>query len=185
MDSETQKCKLINQRNRFTKEEDQAILDIISEIGTTDWDMISKLMPGRNKRQVRERWVNYLRLNLNKDPWTKEEEKFHMSKHKEFGNRWKTLSLFFKNRTEICIKCKYQQLTRQRLDKETKKKKINKKKEERKKNKEPLRAIENDSKNLSKEPESMKEEIQKFLKNPISIFNIGTEIDDIVDLIWL
>lgn len=181
------RMNVIRQRNRFSVEEDQIILDLINEIGTTDWEMISKLMPGRNKRQVRERWINYLRPDLNKKPWTKEEEELLLKKHIEHGNKWKSLSIFFPNRTEICVKCKYQQLIRQKKKKEPKFKKCTKKMsiEDAKHN-----VVPNDPNklcNVDKPIISTKHEdiYSNFHMNQIKLFDADPELNEFIELVWL
>jgi hypothetical protein len=34
------------------------------------------------------RWHNHLDPNINKDPWTEEEEQVLFDSHKKYGNKW-------------------------------------------------------------------------------------------------
>lgn len=34
------------------------------------------------------RWHNHLDPNINKDPWTEEEEQIIFEAHKQYGNKW-------------------------------------------------------------------------------------------------
>ena len=43
---------------------------------------------GRSGKQCRERYHNHLDPNINKDPWTDEEERIIFVAHKEYGNKW-------------------------------------------------------------------------------------------------
>jgi hypothetical protein len=61
-------------RLQFTSAEDAALVDLVHEIGLSDWDKISARLPGRNPRQCRDRWFNYLSPDVQNRPWTAEEE---------------------------------------------------------------------------------------------------------------
>ena len=75
------------------KEEDKAIQELVSEHGTKDWTLISKMMnqkyggKKRTPKQWRERWHNYLDPEIKKEPMTEEEERKCELK-KTFGNTW-------------------------------------------------------------------------------------------------
>ena len=59
-------------------------------------EKVAKQMPNRTTRQCREHWNYYLNPNINKDPWTSEEEALLLEKQGEFGNKWSQISKFFK-----------------------------------------------------------------------------------------
>lgn len=99
-------------RQRFTLREDQVLTNLVNQRGTDDWNKIADMMPGRNVRQVKERWYNYLSPDVNQKPWTEEEEKLLYEKHEEFGNRWRLISKYFEGRSEINIKSKFQRMER-------------------------------------------------------------------------
>lgn len=110
-------------RSRFSLEEDALLKRLVEELGTSSWQEIADFIPGRNKRQVRERWNKYLRPDLNHDTWTKEEEDLLLLKHNELGNQWKLIATCFKNRTDINVKSKFHKIERQ-LQKEKQKNKL-------------------------------------------------------------
>ncbi|MDR0662179.1 MAG: SANT/Myb domain-containing protein, partial [Holosporales bacterium] len=60
-------------RNMFTPEEDRLLREHVKVMGTKDWKGIAQQMSGRNARQCRERWKNYLAPGLNLGLWTKDE----------------------------------------------------------------------------------------------------------------
>lgn len=97
-------------RRRFSAKDDEKLKRLVKKHGFGNWNVISQHMNGRNARQVHERYVNYLSPDLNKDPWTKEEEELLLAKRDEIGNQWKKISAFFKNRTDIALKSRYHQL---------------------------------------------------------------------------
>lgn len=55
-------------------EEDNKLRRLVGELGATKWSMISRRLKGRFGKQCRERWHNHLCPNINKAPWTPQEE---------------------------------------------------------------------------------------------------------------
>ena len=109
-----------SQHKKWTKEEDMKLLHMVEIFGFKDWRNLSKNIEGRNTRQCRERWQNYLNPNLNHENWTLEEDNILLKMRDEYGPKWKLISKYFTNRTDQMIKNRYNALIR--IDK-----KINKK----------------------------------------------------------
>lgn len=107
-------------RAKFFPEEDELLKDLVQKHGSSNWHLIASLMPGRNTRQVRERYLNYLKPDLKLDEWTEEEEKLLLEKYDEYGNHWKQISMYFPNRTDIAVKSKYHKMERKRLKQQKK-----------------------------------------------------------------
>lgn len=64
----------------WSKEEEEVVLELINRYGEK-WKLISSKMPSKpsNKieftsKQIRERYLNYLRPNINKEDFTFEED---------------------------------------------------------------------------------------------------------------
>ena len=91
-------------RSKFTTEEDKMLIKIVNEVGNNKWNTVSLMMPGRNARQCRERWSNYLDPKLENSPWTPEEEELLAQKRKEFGTKWVYISLYFPKRSINSVK---------------------------------------------------------------------------------
>lgn len=104
-------------RAKFTQEEDEKLSKLVQTFGTSDWISISYQMPGRNSRQCRDRWQNYLSPEVVNGPWTAEEEDLLVKKYNEFGPSWKQIATFFPTRTDINIKSRWH-LRERRLKKE-------------------------------------------------------------------
>lgn len=98
---------------KFTEREDDKLTELVEEYGSQDWDLIASKMKGRNKRQCRERWCNYLSPSLNMNPWSTEEDKLLMEKYRQWGSKWVRISKFFPNRTDTMVKNRFQMLKRQ------------------------------------------------------------------------
>jgi hypothetical protein len=88
------------------------LVDLAREHGTDDWPRIARLMPGRNARQCKDRWANFLSPDVVNGPWTEEEETLLCNRFAVLGNAWKLISTFFPGRTEINIKSHWQMIQR-------------------------------------------------------------------------
>lgn len=98
-------------KTKFTPEEDNNLREFVSIYGE-NWELISKKMPGRKIRQVRDRYLNYLSPNLNQSPYTREEDELLRKKIKEIGTKWVKLTQFFNQRTEISLKNRWKVMQR-------------------------------------------------------------------------
>lgn len=97
---------------KFTKEEDESLKQVIEMLKTDDWKEVAKYMPGRNSRQCRERWNNYVNPKLEPRKWTPEEDKMLLQKVDEYGNKWHSIATFFDGRATNNIKNRYMTLQR-------------------------------------------------------------------------
>ena len=123
MPAKRKKGSNLKPRSKFTEREDDTLSQLVEEFGE-DWDIIVRNMRGRNKRQCKERWVNYLCPRLNVDPWTEAEDQLLLQKHEFFGSKWVCISKFFKNRTDTMVKNRYQMLLRKEKKQERLKRKM-------------------------------------------------------------
>lgn len=107
----------------FTKEDDEKLKSIIEKYYQNDlrkinWSFVSFQMSNKNKRQCKDRYVNYLRDGINCDKFSPEENYLLRCKVDEIGHKWRMISKFFVNRTDIIIKAQYRKLMRRHATKE-------------------------------------------------------------------
>lgn len=95
-------------KTKFTNQEDLQLLELVKKYGTNNWYQISKEMNGRNIRQCRERYRNYLTPEVTNGPWTQEEDDLLFEAFSKYGARWKLIASFFPSRTDINIKSRWQ-----------------------------------------------------------------------------
>lgn len=61
------------------------------------------------------RWHNHLDPNINKGPWTEEEDDLLISKHSELGNKWAEIAKYMEGRTDNMIKNRWNSTIRRRV----------------------------------------------------------------------
>lgn len=86
--------------------EDAQVIEFVSKYGPK-WAKIASSLPGRTGKQVRDRYTNKLRPNINKDEWTKEEEEIFTSLCQEMGHKWSKIASYLPGRTEGQVKNRY------------------------------------------------------------------------------
>jgi hypothetical protein len=102
-------------RISFTPDEDDRLRELVSKYGTEDWAKIASKMPKRETRQCRERWLNYLAPSVIRAPWTAEEDAMLIQKVNELGRKWQQIAHFFKGRTDINVKNRWNHLRKHNL----------------------------------------------------------------------
>jgi hypothetical protein len=100
------------QKAPFSPEEDLKLRELVQLHGPQAWTDIAAALPGRNTRQVRERWNLYLSPEIRNDPWTLEEESSLVRIYLTIGPRWAMISQHFPGHAPNSIKNKMKQLLR-------------------------------------------------------------------------
>jgi len=108
----TQVNKRKQKKARFTQEEDEQLLELVSKYGQDNWSLVASKMNNRNERQVRDRWKNNLCPVVNKNPWTEEEDARLVELYNELGPRWVKIATLFENRTDVSLKSRWLVLKR-------------------------------------------------------------------------
>jgi hypothetical protein len=91
-------------RRKFSGEEDDRLRALILQFGNHDWGSVCQFMPGRNPRQCRHRYNNYLVDAHQQGPWTTKEEDLIMAKYDEVGPKWVFIAGFLCGRTGNDVK---------------------------------------------------------------------------------
>jgi hypothetical protein len=93
-------------KGAWAKEEDRQITEYVSANGK-NWALISKMMPTRNGKQIRDRFLNYLDPNINRDKFTEDEDKHIIENYIKHGSKWSVIAKNFPGRTGDMIKNRF------------------------------------------------------------------------------
>jgi hypothetical protein len=91
-------------KGQFTTEEDQLIVDFVTQNGDRAWPKITAVLPHRTTKQCRERWFNNLDPSVSKGPWTPEEDRMIFDAHARFGPKWSQIAQLIPGRSDNAIK---------------------------------------------------------------------------------
>jgi hypothetical protein len=84
----------------------------VAQFGPTDWNAIAIHIPGRSPRQCRDRWLSYLSPEVNRSPWTSDEDGLLFDLLMTHGPKWGSLVGFFCNRTQNNVKNRWNTILR-------------------------------------------------------------------------
>ena len=94
-------------RQKFSQDEDALLRRLVDLNGAHHWELIAASMPGRTARQCRDRWHNYLRPPLDRDPMSPEEKRALVRAAVENHNNWAHIaSLNIGGKTRSCAMIK-------------------------------------------------------------------------------
>lgn len=101
----------------WTPEEDKVLVAHIQSFGHSNWRALPK-QAGllRCGKSCRLRWINYLRPDIKRGNFSKEEEDAIISLHEQLGNRWSAIAARLPGRTDNEIKNVWHTHLKKRLD---------------------------------------------------------------------
>ena len=93
-------------RFKFSKEEDEKINELVKKFGQ-NWNMIqSHFGPTRTKRQLRERWINYLNPNYT-IKFTNDEDLYLLKLYSLYGPKWSFIAKTIGNKSSVCCRNRF------------------------------------------------------------------------------
>ena len=85
-----------------------------------NWSEISKFMPHRTGKQIRDRFLNALDDNLNKEKFSQEEDDKIIKLYKSYGNSWCRIAKRLKGRTGDMVKNRFYSSLKRIVEKKSK-----------------------------------------------------------------
>jgi hypothetical protein len=105
-ESTTTKVNKLGRKKSYTKEEDDKILALVETFGE-DWSVIANYFPGRDRKQIRDHYINYLNKDLNKREFTHEEDLQIIEMKEVKKMSWVIIADSMPGRSQIMIKNRY------------------------------------------------------------------------------
>jgi hypothetical protein len=99
-------------KSKWTSLEDEQLRHAVETCGTESWHRIALLVPSRNGKQCRERWIGQLAPSVSKDGWLPDEDLALVRTHAICGNRWTAIAAQLPARSPISVKNRWNWLVR-------------------------------------------------------------------------
>ena len=93
-------------KGAWDKEEDNKLLSLYEKYGK-NWAAISKEMPHRTGKQIRDRFLNSLDSKFQRGKFTEEEDQTIIKYYKIYGNSWAKIAKKLKTRTGDMVKNRF------------------------------------------------------------------------------
>ncbi|XP_051127283.1 transcription factor CSA-like [Andrographis paniculata] len=94
-------------KSHWTLGEDAILINLVRRHGPGSWDYIASHFRGRTGKSCRLRWINQLNPEVNRLPFSEDEQAKILELQKEFGNKWSAMAKHFPGRTDNQLKNQY------------------------------------------------------------------------------
>ncbi|XP_028808415.1 transcription factor MYB4-like [Neltuma alba] len=92
-------------KGTWTPEEDRKLIAYVTRYGCWNWRQLPRFAGlARCGKSCRLRWLNYLRPDIKRGNYTKEEDELIIELHHQLGNRWSAIAAKLPGRTDNEIK---------------------------------------------------------------------------------
>jgi hypothetical protein len=99
-------------KNKWTTAEDNQLRQAVQSFGTNSWNQVALMVPSRNGKQCRERWLDHISPNVLKDFWLPDEDALLLREHALTGNKWTAIASQLPGRSALGVKNRWNWLIR-------------------------------------------------------------------------
>lgn len=105
---EPEKKLQTGRKRKFTAKEDLHLLQLVRFHGEANWSTIAALMPGRNRKQLRDHYVNFLRTGQTRaENFSPDEDIMIIQLVRAHGRAWNAIAGLMPGRSPLAIKNRY------------------------------------------------------------------------------
>ncbi|KAI3718801.1 hypothetical protein L6452_19685 [Arctium lappa] len=92
-------------KGSWSLEEDEKLISYINRYGIWNWSQMPRFAGlSRSGKSCRLRWMNYLKPNVKRGNFSKEEDEIILHSHSYLGNRWSAIASRLPGRTDNDVK---------------------------------------------------------------------------------
>lgn len=106
-------------KGKFSVEDDNTLKELVAQHGR-NWALISKYMPYKDRKQLRERFDNFLSKKLNRKRFSSEEDKKIIDIVEKIGTKFYKIAEELEGRTAIMIKNHYYSKLQEKIKRKSK-----------------------------------------------------------------
>eukprot|EP00831_Metopus_contortus_P003514 TRINITY_DN112_c0_g1_i1.p1 TRINITY_DN112_c0_g1~~TRINITY_DN112_c0_g1_i1.p1 ORF type:complete len:328 (-),score=29.70 TRINITY_DN112_c0_g1_i1:32-1015(-) len=99
-------------RRHYTEEENSKLKSLVELYGEKSWKKISEQMPCRDRKQLRDHYMSFLKIEADTGKFSPEEDRVLLLQVQKLGRSFQQVSKFFPNRTTVMLKNRYNSLIR-------------------------------------------------------------------------
>ncbi|KAI1317306.1 hypothetical protein EDD11_008675 [Mortierella claussenii] len=86
-------------KGTWTTAEEEILLEAVRDLSSENWHAVAMKVPGRNAKQCMQKWQTDLDPQINRLPWTQDEDEKLVEAYHTFGNSWQQIAKMVETRT--------------------------------------------------------------------------------------